>query len=445
MNNNNKVEIIEVSYVNKSTERLWGFVIDTPKANTQHNVYLITIKGWVLGKKSQVKEIWLTYHNTPHRPLKTTTVSLHRPDVARRYPQVKNAENSGFYMLLSVVGIPFEVDLGIQLVFQDQCRINIGKIRLRHQALQSPYQPKLQPLMLNALGRSGSTWLMHILTECQNIIVQRQYPYEAYAAKYWLYMLFRFISDPMNYLEVKVPDTFFDLTMQWLNNHLLHNKSSQDWLGRTYIEQALAFCQQSIDGFYEQIAVSQSQKIELGHNASNSPVYFAEKFGPGEPAQFLYEIYPQVAEIFLVRDFRDVLCSSLSFSEKMGHFGPFNVQNKEEAVKIIKSNAVNVLHAWQNRSTQAHLVRYEDLILEPVHTLQAILSYLNLDHDLSLVKRIVKNASKSTPVIMQKRHKTTSHPKKSIGRWQQDLNDSMKALCQEHLAEELEAFGYDTK
>ena len=442
-NKKNIIEILEVSYLNSSSEQLRGFVIDAPKVNNQLDVYTITVRGWVLGKTSQVKAVWLTYQNAPNNPLKTATISLPRPDVGKHYSDVQNAENSGFSIFASVIGMPPEVNLGVQVILQDDSRVNVAKIRLRHKNLQSSYQPKLQPIMVNALGRSGSTWLMHLLAECPNIIVQRQYPYESYAAKYWLYMLFRFISDPTNYLNVEVPDAFFGLTTQWLNSQLHHNKSSREWFGRTYIEQALAFCQQSIDGFYEQVAKSQGQK-DLVFDNSNS-VFFAEKFGAGHPARFLYEIYPQAPEIFLVRDFRDVLCSSLSFSEKMGHFGPFNVQNKEEAVKIIKSNAVNVLHAWQNRSTQAHLVRYEDLILEPVHTLQAILSYLNLDHDLSLVKRIVKNASKSTPVIMQKRHKTTSHPKKSIGRWQQDLNDSMKALCQEHLAEELEAFGYDTK
>jgi hypothetical protein len=39
-------------------------------------------------------------------------------------------------------------------------------------------------------------------------------------------------------------------------------------------------------------------------------------------------------------------------------------------------------------------------------------------------------------------HQTTTHPKNSIGRWQYDLNHSLKALCQQELVEELKAFGY---
>jgi len=440
-NKKNIIEILEVSYLNSSSEQLRGFVIDAPKVNNQLDVYTITVRGWVLGKTSQVKAVWLTYQNAPNNPLKTATISLPRPDVGKHYSDVQNAENSGFSIFASVIGMPPEVNLGVQVILQDDSRVNVAKIRLRHKNLQSSYQPKLQPIMVNALGRSGSTWLMHLLAECPNIIVQRQYPYESYAAKYWLYMLFRFISDPTNYLNVEVPDAFFGLTTQWLNSQLHHNKSSREWFGRTYIEQALAFCQQSIDGFYEQVAKSQGQK-DLVFDNSNS-VFFAEKFGAGHPARFLYEIYPQAPEIFLVRDFRDVLCSSLSFSEKVGQFGNFSVQNKEDAIKITKTNARGFLQTWQRRSTQAHLVRYEDLILNPIHTLAGILGYLNIEHNQSIAERILKKASKNTPSVMQTQHRTASTPQESIGRWQRDLNDSMKALCEEQLADELKAFGYD--
>ena len=277
MNNKNIIEIINVSRLNLNSEKLWGFAIDTPKMNDQFGVYMFNVRGWVLGKTSLVKAVWLTYCNTPNNPLKIANISLPRLDVEQRYSNVQNAKNSGFSIITSVIGMPTEVDLCIRVILQDKTHINVGKIQLRHKNLQSHYQPKLQPLMLNAVGRSGSTWFMHLLAECPNIIVQRQYPYESYAAKYWLYTLFRFMSDPVNYLNVEVPDAFFSLTTQWLNGQLNHNKPIQKWFERTYIEQALGFCQQSIDNFYEQVAKSQGQKNLISDNPNT--VYFAEKFG----------------------------------------------------------------------------------------------------------------------------------------------------------------------
>jgi len=440
----NIIEIINISCSNLDSEKLWGFAVDSPKVQDQFDNYMLNVRGWVLGKSSPVRAVWLTYQNSPDKPLKIENIFISRPDVQQHYQNVENAENSGFSILASVIGMPSTVNLGIQAILEDGSHINMIRIQLFHKKIQSHYQPKLQPLILNTLGRSGSTWLMNLLAECPNVIVQKQYPYESYAAKYWLYMLFRFMSDPTKYLNIEVPDEFFSLSMEWLNGQLNHNNPIRKWFGRTYVEQVLAFCQQSVDGFYEQIAKNQGQKNLILNNSDKSIIYFAEKYGPGYPVQFLYEIYPNVKEIFLVRDFRDVLCSSLSFSQRIGQFGGYSVQDKENAVKITQRHAQGLFRAWQNRSAQAHLVRYEDLISNPTEVLENILDYLKVEYNHSTAEHILKRATKSIPSKTKKQHQTTDSPQKSIGRWQSDLDDSLKGLCEKHLTEELQAFGYDT-
>jgi hypothetical protein len=96
------IDIQEVSYLNQNTKPLHGIAIDVPKTNSQLDVYFLEIRGWVVGKTSQAKEVWLTYFNTPKKPLKTTPVSIPRHDVAQHYSEVSHAEKSGFSLLISV-------------------------------------------------------------------------------------------------------------------------------------------------------------------------------------------------------------------------------------------------------------------------------------------------------------------------------------------------------
>lgn len=159
----------------------------------------------------------------------------------------------------------------------------------------------------------------------------------------------------------------------------------------------------------------------------------------------LYEIYPRVSELILVRDFRDLLCSALAFTKKLGvaGFGLDQAQTDEEAVRVTKARAQALLQAWQQRFHTAYLVRYEDVVRDPVPTLQRILCYLQLDDSLDSVQELLQVACETMPALLREYHRTSPDPGRSIGRWKVDFSAPLKSLCREFLQEELEAFGYE--
>jgi hypothetical protein len=462
------VKILEVSKNQENGPYLWGFNLDTPSTGKSFDVYTIVVRGWVLGKSSPARSVRLWYRHLPRETIQEVAVKLIRTDVAKHYPHVPNSEKSGFSIVFSVIGLPLETELALHVILEDQGDLNLFNIRLRHQPLITHYQPRIQPLIVNSLGRSGSTWLMYLLSKHPNIVVDGQYPFESQASKYWLYTLLKFVAESPNYLNVTAStDEFFNIVMQWAcANFYSRVAISEQWFGHTHIEQLATFCQQSIDSFYTQIAVRHGCLMNLddGHyskritvrnwingliqkllhrtTTASASLYFAEKFGPGYSARIFYELYPNAKEIFLVRDFRDMLCSSLSFNKKLGTdgFGLSANQPEDDMVRVTQFRAQCLLATWQRRSPQAHLVRYEDLVLNPIPTLQAVFNYLNLEHNPTMIESFLEKSLEDNATLRD--HQTATHPKNSIGRWQYDLSHSLKALCQQELVEELKAFGY---
>ena len=100
-----------------------------------------------------------------------------------------------------------------------------------------------------------------------------------------------------------------------------------------------------------------------------------------------------------------------------------------------------MLNHWEKRFGKAHLVRYEDLIMRPVPTVESLLSYLGLDAEPGIVEKLVKAFTTVPPQL--KSHVTSSDPRASIGRWQRELDPALQKLCTESFREALEGFGYE--
>jgi hypothetical protein len=145
----------------------------------------------------------------------------------------------------------------------------------------------------------------------------------------------------------------------------------------------------------------------------------------------------------LVRDFRDVLCSTLAFSEKRGggRLGRQRVDTDLEFVGIMQERAERLVAAWEESREHAHLVRYEDLITDPHPVVEALLAHLELDSSRALVDAMV--ASLSAETGLEERHRTTPDAVASIGRWREDLPPELREAALEALAPSLAAFEYD--
>lgn len=431
------IEITDVTVPNLDTARLWGAAVDAPVTGSHIDAYSVKLAGWVLGRSAPVVAIEVVHEDRLVRSI--PTYALHGGDGAGALGRAdRPSAPTGFWGAVGVLGWPPEFKFFLRAVLKEGNAVPLATIRGRHHPLRSGFTPVLRPLMVTALGRSGTTWLMRLLAEFPRIVVHRRYPYEFRAAKYLAHML-KVVSEPADHLGSSRPDNFHN-DLHWVGHNPFNSEFAAGhhrlthWFGRTYVEQLAAFCQQSIDECYLQIADDQSV---------SEPRFFAEKLYPDHTSRLICDIYPETREIFMVRDFRDMFSSMLAFNAKRGtaSFGSARASNDDEFVAIRRECALDLLRAWRQRSAHAHLLRYEDLVTSPQETLAALCQYLELDMSASDIEQVIRRAETASTELSQ--HRTTPSPRASIGRWRHDLAPSLRASCQEAFADVLTAFGYD--
>jgi hypothetical protein len=206
------------------------------------------------------------------------------------------------------------------------------------------------------------------------------------------------------------------------------------------VEALASFCHSRIDGFYRDLAL---------RNGQTNAICFAEKsqpgFGAGYPASvpsLLSEVYPDLREVVLVRDFRDMICSWLAFGRK---YGPQFAQRPlgmtdEDYIRFWGGVVGKLVRHWEARSESAYLLRYENLIREPHETIERLLSYAGVDSGPATVQALVTTLSKGEREF--DRQATSKSAPASIGRWQRDLSDDLQELSNEVFGPALECFGY---
>jgi hypothetical protein len=263
------------------------------------------------------------------------------------------------------------------------------------------------------------------------------YPYETKPGAYWMQLLGA-MAEPANLAQSLNKLGNFEEEW-WLSQDpfqrgsLFQNPHMKQWFNSRFVEQTAVLCQRSLEDCYLEIASLQNQA---------SPRYFAEKHIPDEIPGIIWELYPHSREIFLVRDFRDMLCSIRAFNRKRGTilFNRDLVASEEEYIFRLGREAQQLLSGWNSRSERAVLVRYEDLMLQPAGTLNKVLNYLGLESSPLLVEDMLRRAMVDTPE--QEAHRTSESTRTSIGRWRDDLDSDSRALCEQVFGDLLQEFGY---
>lgn len=427
-------EIIRVERLVPDPDALLGFSIELPVAGTAKDSYSFEFAGWVLGARSAAVQIELIANDGPVRRV---SVIYPRSDVDRAYPAAPPNSKVGFWAPVSVVGMTPEFELVIQARLENNDRVPIGRIHGRHKPVPSRFEPTIQPLLVNSLARTGTTWMMRLLSEHPSITALRIYPYEVRPGKYWMQLLGA-MAEPA--YQAQSPSKLGNFDSEWWEaqdpfqrGSLGQNAALQQWFNSRFVEQTAGLCQQSIEDCYREITSVQNQE---------SPQYFAEKHIPDEVPGIIWELYPKAREIIVVRDFRDMLCSIRAFNAKRGTVG-FNrdqVDNEEQYIHRLGREAQQLLSSWRTRSDRACLVRYEDLISQPSGTLRRILAYLEIECGPLMVEDILRKALVDTPEMQA--HRTSGSAQGSIARWHTDLDEDSKQLCEQVFGEALEEFGY---
>lgn len=295
-------------------------------------------------------------------------------------------------------------------------------------------QPRgqLLPLVVTCLGRTGSTWLLRLLGCHPEIVVYGAFEHEARLGSYWA-AVFNTLTSVASVGQVLDP---VDIRRPhwWVGPNLDATASlaqpTAAWMVNGHTRAVADFCRDRIDAFYREVA-----------KAGPAARYFAEKYAPPPAGSPLAELYPDLQEIVLVRDFRDMIASALAFNEKRGFpaFGRENVASDEEYIRARARDVAMLQAHWERRGPAAHLVRYEELIRSPAATLARLLAALGLDATESVLSTVVAGAGEDHPAMPF--HRTVPDAESSIGRWR-DLPLSLAELANAELAAALQEFGY---
>jgi hypothetical protein len=428
------VEIDDVELGAPQPGKIRAFAVDAPRIGGR-NVYDVEFAGWALGDGQPVREIEIHQGGVV---LRRAPLDQQRPDVARDYPDQAEAGMSGFRAWVSVVGLEPEVEMQVRAVLADGTRSRLGGVRLRHQPVQSGFEPRLQPLMLTTMGRAGTTWTMRLLSEHPEIVVHRWHPYELRVARYWWHML-KTLSEPRDPHNSAQADRF-QTNKHWIGYNPFYPEPIAvtpglgEWMGRDYVEDLARFCQRNAEEAYLRIAAGQGQ---------TNVKYMAEKHRADNLPWLVWELYPKAKEIFLVRDFRDVYSSMLAYNRKFGRraFGPSHIETDEEFATYLRNSTIrNLSRSWPKRQERAHLIRYEDLITRTHETLRGVLAYLELDASDATVNGMVERASAENPEMRQ--HITSSDVSTSLGRWKSSLSPELQTVANTAFGDVLQQFGY---
>jgi hypothetical protein len=435
--------LVEVTRVHpqrvKAREQLLDCNIHLPHEGAQETGYALEIEGWAVGRGEQVEAIEFLSDDTC---VWSTTVGVEHPDVAAMHPHEPAAGPSGFYVPLNTLRLPRTFELSVIAALPGDRRALLGWIRGTREPLRTDFEPSIQPVLVTSLGRSGSTLLTALLGAHPLACAYRPFEFEPRASSYWIDVLLS-LTDPVSYLSQLDPVGNVEAGGWWLGadgqaaGRMLRRTGEPqigDWLASDAVGSLAVVCQQRIEAVYEQVAVTEGRE----------PALFVEKYVPGHVPALVRELYPKSREIFLVREFRDMVASILAYTgaRAPGRLGRSLAGSDEDYVlSQVRNSVLRLVRNWERRAGQAHFVRYEDLVLSPRETLADVLAYLELDCDAATIDAMLRSVDDRAQLSAT--HRTAQTPDESIGRWRRDLAPELVEACEQALGFAYETFGYE--
>jgi Sulfotransferase family len=302
-----------------------------------------------------------------------------------------------------------------------------GKKSLRRLVSISPRSQSPVPILITAMGRSGTSLLMNRLASCEDIVVAGEFPFEIKMLSYYSLALRTLVSegerdrstDPdkmaseserfgIGFNPFNHPDF-----MSVLGDQALH---SDFFLGRVPTIIGEAF-RDIILGYYDLVRI-RTRKPRMR--------YIAEKILPDLTSRLVPRfLFGSVKEIVLIRDPRDLLCSFDSYWKFSG----------DQAIDSIASTMRAMAAIRQENRDDAIFVKFEDLVLRQPDTLQSVASFLGVDDKL--------DSDVSDDANRFKSHGTSQTPEASIGRWKRDLPQEQLEKCLPRFSKYLALFAYE--
>jgi hypothetical protein len=280
------------------------------------------------------------------------------------------------------------------------------------------------PLVLSTTGRAGSSLFMARLARHPDIVVARDHPYEVKLISYYALALRTFVSQADRARSTD-PDTMAALANRFFIGFNPYNDQHDAqspllaafWT--TVAPDSLRDCFAGlIDAYYDCVAKQTSKP---------QPRVFGEKIGTSdlvrEAAAYMFG---PLHEIVLVRDPRDVICSSRSFWRR----------DVAQSIKALRGQFTNLGRPRTETGLRQHVIRYEDVLLRPQPTMQTVFEFLDLpsvkvEPDLQSESRVFTT------------HGTSKTQADTIGRWRRELTPEEASIATAELRPFIDQYGYD--
>jgi hypothetical protein len=426
---------IEAVQREQASPALLGCWLDAPRAGDGVEDYSFTVRGWAVGRDVAVAAFQVL---VGERVLTAVAPNRHRPDIVESFAGEREVGTAGFEAIVRTIELPPAFAVEVLALLADGTRVPMATIIGTRSRLALARTPRLSPVMLTTIGRSGSKWLALLLSCHPAIVAFQPLVFEPHVATYWS-TVFRTLTDPLSYMR-QIHAEHLEEQRWWLGDGTVPvlapiELCMESWLGTDAVHDLAAVCQQRTEAFY----------LELAHRAGKDGVrYFAEKFLL-DPVllDLTRECFPDAREVILVRDFRDRLSSVFAWNERHGDHGfghDARMSKRRYLTERVLADAENLLARWQRQGEAAHLLRYEDLVVDTHATLAALFEHLQIDSDPATLELVIETAA--APGELADTHRTVDDPLQTIGRWRRDLAPELAEEANEILAPVLSAFGY---
>jgi hypothetical protein len=410
------------------------FAVDSPTTGASLDFLSIPIMGWAFAG-ANAQDIVALEVRSGGRLLSRSAPALVRHDVGKVYPQAQRNPKVGFTIVINALEVGREFSLDLLALLHDRESRRLATIEGRRESVRPDRQFRYQPLIMSCLGRVGSTWLALLLDQHPGLISYRPFEFEIRHAVYWMEIL-RSLSRPSSYLQPLAAD--LSDPKWWMGDKLpgavtvLPEPSVLSWMGGRAIKDLAAFCCDRIESFYACVGTERKKE---------DAAFFVEKNGNPFVGRMLAELYPDGREIFLVRDFRDMYASMVSYNHQLGFAFGKQAATEDEHLQHVRQQVQDLAVQWRERKDRSFILHYEDVVRTPESALAGLFDFLGLDAGKTTMSRMVKVATATLPDF-QKSHRTSKSPADSIGRWKKDLPPELAKACDRTFADILPEFGY---
>lgn len=269
--------------------------------------------------------------------------------------------------------------------------------------------PVIAPLFVAALGRSGTTATLRLLAAHPGIVAHAAYPLELRVFTAAVHPEDETLRAATAGFAEAAP---FDAGQQ----------------ARLAAGEALTGA--DAEGVYRRITEADGKPDAR---------FAAEKYPPRLDLPTALDRRPDARALILVRDPRDVIVSARAFDAKRGYRGFLEREgDTDEALVERYAGLYARLAGWRRARPDLPLLRYEDLIADPLATAGPLFAALGVAADAGTVAATVAKAGAQKPG----RHLTSASVPDSVGRWRAALSPRLADLVADRMAAELAAFGY---